>query len=378
MSRPNPFQPTRDAVFQWAVRAHRATLTAGVDRYFGADRRTEDAASHAVSFALHVPDESGVALFQRYAAAHPNRPRVQREALAMWGAARFGIWVVDEVELDRGFHLFNVVTEEEIFVSERAGTHQVPERTWLYGLVVPRDGHLELEGTLGALPGPQRIHAVQAALPFLGGDAATSRRALGPVIDAIHRARRVPRLLNTDEHDLELLTATLDRAWDEVAAVVARWPDAHPNGKQLDIVGETPRGQEAVGGPVVRGSYSVEGGAVTLFTNSRARQEELLARLGASLPVDVVSERREAVPSNPDGPTLWIDAASLDAEEAERRSPAEVMAARRGREWADEPIPALDGLTPRQAVATGRRAEVRALLPDEPEVADALAVELGI
>ncbi|MBW2256918.1 MAG: hypothetical protein JRI25_20315 [Deltaproteobacteria bacterium] len=34
-------------------------------------------------------------------------------------------------------------------------------------------------------------------------------------------------------------------------------------------------------------------------------------------------------------------------------------------DWLDSPIPALDGLTPREAVEAGRRAEVQALIPHE-------------
>ncbi len=192
MSSLNVFQQTRDALFAWAARTHPKVLRAGVDLFFGDDPRTEEAAHGAIVFAMQLPDADGTALFERYAAAHPNLPRAQREALAAWRGARFGLFQVLEVEHDRGFHLRDLVSERDVFVHEKAGTHHIEAGAWLFALVIERGGRLELEGTLGLVPEAALEPARQAALQAYGGrtdvDAATSRRAMGPVMAAIHAA----------------------------------------------------------------------------------------------------------------------------------------------------------------------------------------------
>ena len=132
------------------------------------------------------------------------------------------------------------------------------------------------------------------------------------------------------------------------------------------------------GGRVTRAVFGRDEGVVTLFTNSRERHATILERwrstTGAALPV----EREEVArpPSDPLGIELIVDSSSIAVPAgADPREYGEWHAAALGAGWIDSPVPALDGLTPREALARGRRAELWALLPPDE---DWIAAELGL
>lgn len=109
-------------------------------------------------------------------------------------------------------------------------------------------------------------------------------------------------------------------------------------------------------------------GVVTLDTNSRERHDAFFAWWDEhhKRPIPVLDSSEKGVPSNPHGLPIRVDVHSLRTPPGASKDDvvAHHTAHYRSR-WADEPILALDGLTPRQAVEAGRRAEVWALAADD-------------
>jgi hypothetical protein len=190
----SPFVSTRSAVLTWAGRACPDHLREAADIFLGKSERTRENALSAATFAVLAPPADGPALYELYAAANPQLPRAQREALAAWAGARFGLYEVLEVKPDRGFQLRDVLTEATQFVQERKATKHITVGEWLVGTVVPIDGHLELEGTLARVLPEAREAAVEAAKTALAS-AGVEPAAATPA-DTLRLARPVCRALN--------------------------------------------------------------------------------------------------------------------------------------------------------------------------------------
>jgi len=123
----------------------------------------------------------------------------------------------------------------------------------------------------------------------------------------------------------------------------------------------------------VRATMAVDGDVLTLRANSEARFERAKATLAAALgPLDCIGETREDAAAmwrrlrerGGDGGDRDSDAALADARDgfgdpppAEVAEALERFVAEREVAWLDEPIPALAGLTPRQAADDPTRCE---------------------
>jgi hypothetical protein len=345
------FQQTRSALFQWAAKNHATALKAGVDLYFGGEPRTEDGAYAAIAFALATPAADGPSLTELFAAAHGHLPRAQRTALAAWKAGRFGLFEVVIVHEDKGLELIDVFSDgDTFFVDEKAATHSLEAGDWLAAFVVPVERHFELEGTLELVPPPCRLAAIRAAIDTVGDLSAVSsadtRRAARPVIQAMRAALKPPRLENSEGHPLTAIEAVIAGPWEALEAELATWPDA-----RRTAFGWAVLGGEHLGAPVLLANF--ESDTRILFANSRARFDHFAARLGER------GFTLEAEVENPPVPPLSDELRVYDAvwpDGAEDVPP-----------WEDMPNADLGGLTPRAAVEAGRFAEVRALVPDDPE-----------
>jgi hypothetical protein len=266
-----------------------------------------------------------------------------------------------EVELDRGLHVRDVLHDEHLFLHERSATHSLKAGMWMIADICRYDRHWEIDGALQVLPPRARIRVVQALL-------VDPPDAIG-VIDTFHRSFRPPRFVNTDGHLVVPTELVLDLRWPALLEAAATWRDAVVEEDQVVIHGAE---SSALGGPAIRASFTEEDGSVLLSVNSRERADQMLARLPG---VEVVDRNEhELAPSDPDGEPMIVDMSTVMAtstEEAESRFQTDRVA-----RWPDEPIPALDGLTPRQALEAGRLAEVRALAPED--AGQAFFDDLGI
>lgn len=377
----------RDRIAEWAAEHHGAELQAGMELFLGHRPRESHRVTSALAFALVAPTPRGDSLVERYAARPGHCPRAERVLLDRWAATWFSVLRVTGVRRDAWVDVHDVLRDVTLRIHERAGSGSMTRGTWLAAFFHEDAHRWVFEGTIEVVAPQARIYAVQAALAAAREmerdpetlDPGASRRLARPVMAAIDRASRAPRLLNTDRHDVLLVTSTLDLPWSRVVEVVGAWDDAEVHEDHATVFGSAP--VHHLGARTTRATFNRDGRAVTLFTNSRARHDEILARWerAISAPLPRTGEEVTAVPSDPQGQELIVDSSVLLAPEGvdpdafARRHLADGDA-----RWVDEPLPALDGLTPRAALAAGRRAEVWALIPTEEDRAARLAAALGL
>jgi hypothetical protein len=169
---------------------------------------------------------------------------------------------------------------------------------------------------------------------------------------------RPPRLVTREGEDLLACTVVvevpdpdaarvvLDRVYDADGRHVWREHDELPNGESI-----------------LRASITLEGGRITVETMSEPRVERVLGVLtGTIAGAEVISdERHEIDPTKPPpGPT----SPPLSKDDPAVKEMLRTFFAEREQAWCDEEIPALGGLTPRQAAAdpAGREALERLLV----------------
>ena len=183
---------------------------------------------------------------------------------------------------------------------------------------------------------------------------------------------RPPRMTTREGEDMRVCRVVLEVPDPEVARVVLdRLYDPHGADQW------TEHHELATGESILRATIDLEGNRVSVETLSEPRVERVLATLLAEIAgARVVSDdRREFDPTDPPrGPRQ----PAMSLEDPAVREMFGKFIAERERSWCDEPIPALGGLTPRQAAAdpAGREGLERLLLEygshvdpaDDPEV----------
>jgi hypothetical protein len=121
---------------------------------------------------------------------------------------------------------------------------------------------------------------------------------------------------------------------------------------------------------ILRGTITVDGAEILVETNSEVRVDRLIHRLLDDFPGAVLLEdERRPMPPDRLGPTAGSRSSSGAAEssEAVREALGQIVDQQELR-WCDENVPALDGLTPRQAAADPtRREQLERLLVSMPE-----------
>jgi hypothetical protein len=182
------------------------------------------------------------------------------------------------------------------------------------------------------------------------------------IVEWVRDLHRPPRLQTREGEDLvscEIVAAAADRSdlirhlnRTYVTDEPGKWWTEHHD---LDEV-------EAI----VRARLHLEDDQLTITTNSNERADRILRRLHEAVAVTVVSDRRSPVDfeSLHEDPTSALP--NIGGLQAGSAVPEEAIAEiqeRMEQRWCDESVPALGGLTPREAVADPtRREEVERLL----------------
>lgn len=289
----------------------------------------------------------------------PLLPTDERELVQRWAATRRGLFEVEAVEVGRGLHVRNVLDGERIFVTEVLGSREAYPGMLFVSLALPLDNGAVDNGAFdnGAFDnGADET----GAFGFFGGIEPVSLTQRADVITlldadcdpldivALLTDRYAPvRFTTTDGEPLEQCTVVLkikgrkliDRAFDKqfTRSDDATWVASSTGG----LVDE---------GGSVGGLLEVQARTVTLTTLSRRRADVILdAITDIGLEFEIVEEyavdvaeaarTRDAVtaPPPPDDPAM----AEL----------LEQVIATYEAEWLDTSIPALEGLTPREAAA---------------------------
>lgn len=282
----------------------------------------------------------------------PALPADERELAARWRDTRRS---VHRVTAQRGecLTLDDLVTGETREVLGR----EAPPLTvgeCLLGRVLPdgAGGHRLFWGPLRLGPHPP---ADPEALLAVGGE----RLAAAVATDR-------PRVTTTEGEPTvwcELAYALPEPAEPErVADVLAA------AGLTVEEPGRLVETVEIDGASRIRGAVAVAGGRVEVTANSDRRADRLAARVAEALPEAVlVAERRRPLWQFFDDLHRFGRPTEEPEASADERAALAAFIREQEQRWVDEPVPALDGLTPRQAAADpAHRAQLEQLVAEAP------------
>jgi hypothetical protein len=307
------------------------------------------------------------------------RNRVQLTArecdlLERWSRSRYSLFEVQRVEPEKGIEIQDLLTGEVVFAHDVSASRQSARWDCLLIRIEEADGRMELSGVglnvpraqsgrlrewilsdqkSSGLPWPGYLransHRLRSKALELGEQAASSLKVVSAEGDPLVFSRAIFKVLD----DAALMRALESSDVLECRDPAEGWFDWYEKPGEQD----SPRR--------VLGSLRVEGGRLVLETNSRerlVRGRELVESLAGAVLSHLGDEftgleaaMRKTKHSGPK-PVSGIPP------EIERELIQEVMA-EHYRTWPDTPLPALEGKTPRQAVATSAgRAQVADLL----------------
>jgi hypothetical protein len=285
---------------------------------------------------------------------------------------------VRRVERDVGLDVRDLWTKGDLFISERTATHELAVWDILVARVVPYpDGTHRIDGTMMALP-PEAEAELKEELKFAhevfledypGSSEADFFKQEAPSymhdLWMAYVAEREPPTLQTVEGD-PITTSRLEfQVADprEALATLDREPDFEQEAEGRAVwlePGEETRRR-------LLGELTVDDNGLVLVTFSRERAARGRARLEAVLgPLPLRREEHHEPGSGPP-PAHWQAAGETPdlAESLDLQHLPELQdwLAQKDREWLDLDIPALDGMTPREAAKNRRmRPRLKSLL----------------
>lgn len=330
-------------------------------------------------------DEGGRRALDRYCQAHPSASRAERAVLEALAAAWCSVFEVQSVQPQQGLVLRDLLSGEQVEVRERLLTSQVVAYDLLLAWLMPVERHHELTGAVLLLSRMHRWNLVPQARAALvrareeqpGEPVHTLLRRLGGWlwVQVKRSAQELQQVETMDGKPFRLSKArfTCQRV-AEVARVLREDEQHWLEEDERTFTWVDRAGWPELGpGPLVLGTVRLRQGKVELETNSVERLERgkalLVERVGPSLrhEGDEVGEQLQVPKPDP----------ALQPRPVEQVAPL-VQAHRRQLEhFADRPLPLLEGLSPRQALATPLgRSHVLELLKDEENILSRLAPSL--
>jgi len=293
------------------------------------------------------------------------------------------IWEITDVDPGRGLRVHDLLTGEDRRVDEVKGSRVLVKRDAVLGRIVDYDGTSVFCGLypvrMPPLDAAEIVRAVRAKLrrksaPSPEGlrDEAIGRFMIRQWQEAVStmslRANVPPKLTNLDGEKLQFTT-------DVFTFSPARRPDVERGVKEIDGV-EEPDGHDpryvflrggrparAADGRTVLGTATLGASELAVETNSVERADALRSRVEKACAGLLVHQRRDH--GDPLAPRL-VRPSTEPSEVEDRpavREAARAFKRRHYREWADQPVPALQGKTPREAIRTAQgREAVDALL----------------
>ena len=299
------------------------------------------------------------------------------------------IWEVTDVDPGRGLRVHDLLTGEDRRVDEVKGSRVLVKRDAVLGRVVDHDGISVFCGLhpnrLPPVDGDAVVREVRAKLrrktappPERLRDEAIGRfmiRHWEAVVRTIDLRSRVPPLLtNTDGDKLMLTTdiftfspASRVEIQHRLAAIDGVEEPDGDDPRYVFLRGD--RGAGAQAERTIIGTAVLTDGELSVETNSVERADALCAMLDEVCRGLIAHDRRDL--ARPLAPRLVPSEESREpASEAVEDSPAAQEAVRAFKrrhyaQWADHPLPALRGRTPREAMRTADgRAAVDVLLKD--------------
>jgi tetratricopeptide (TPR) repeat protein len=268
-------------------------------------------------------------------------PDDERLLAEQWLLVERSLFEIEEVAPGEGLVLRDVRTGDRHDVRERTATHELRPGMLMCGRVAPAGDTMQLFGG-GEIV---EFHHRDALLELL--DSHPDPWELVSFFAGLHAP---PELRTMDGEPLVMCTASLKAA--DVAAVAAA----------LDTLYERETGgahswidQEVLHGmPRVRATLRLDGDTLSVQTNNEKRMDDALAELAALDPAPVLdddvrlpaAEVMEAMQrsGSPDGSGSMLDTTDPAVAEA-----LDQVVRKYEESWLDESIPALGGVTPREA-----------------------------
>lgn len=276
-------------------------------------------------------------------------PADERELLERLLEEPRRLWEVTAVEPGRALTLRDTATGEVVDVVERSGSQHLEVGQLLLVRLARLGSENQLMGMPISVPLRLRASALELVDGYPGADA---------IAQWYGQALAMPPLVNRENEPFLLCHAEL-----ETGHALPALHAALDGVLEVDGDGWTDLWTAPDGDPVVRGTVRYEGGRLHVEANSEARQARLLETVLAAVPdaavvvEEVTDPRRMVSPGRAAGPEDDVPPEALAAAEAYIRQ--------KEAEWVDESIPALGGLTPRQALDDPtRREDLLALLRD--------------
>lgn len=339
-------------------------------------------------FDAELPDGRTVA--DRFLAVEGDRLTPGERAYLNQARATYqGLYEVEAVDLDDGFTLRDLSTEGRIRVRERAATQSLARWDLIVARLMPRpDGAMVLEAGLLQLP-PREAEMLlpqwqKAGRTFQSrfsrsGHVAVLKK-LGHLLSrwwlTLVAYRPLPTVV-TSEGDVVVFTKVVFDVLDQehLLSLIARAQDVeevHPG--VFDWYEITPTFRRTLG------TIRITGERLTLETTSEARAERGRRMLEGLAPQAL----RYRVTGTEDMKQTMARAESRHRADPTRSIPPDVEAEllreyyeNHYRAWVDQPVPALDNLTPRQAARDQRRRQKLITLLKEFENRGAHAAKEG-
>ena len=291
-------------------------------------------------------------------------PDDERALAEQWLLVDRSVFEVEQVHRGQGMTVRDIRTGDRHDVRERLASTQLKPGQLICARVLPAGDTMQFLGGIE----PVALHERDPLIALL--DSEPDELTLVAQLSG----RFTPPTLTNTEGDPLLFCEAVVRFGDPAAL-----DDSY---QRLDEDGP-PRWHEHVPGrPQIRASLSLDGELLRVETNSAERMDRVLAELVRLDPALTILEDIRRTPDEID--TSDIDTGTIDSDDPEIVALLEHYIRAYETQWLDEPIPALNGHTPRQAADDPtRRGDLIKLLdtfPAEPGGMDAgrLRTALGL
>lgn len=304
----------------------------------------------------------------------PLLPDDERLLGEQWLLAERSLYEIEDVTPGSGFRARDLRTGDRVDVRERRGSTAVREHMLVCARFVPAGGTVQCFGGME----PVALHARDALLELLDSEPEPEE-----LLAALSARLTPPELRNTEGDPVVQCEATLRSG--RPGALAGALDETYERD------GDEPRWHEYVethGMRRVRAIITLDGAEVTAEANSERRFDRVLAVLGqldpdlqpvreSRRPMADLLEAMERAPTRPADPA--------DPADPRLAAALEQFIRQHEQAWLDESIPALAGVTPRQAAADpSRRDDLVRLLAGFPSGApgqmdpDRLRAALGL
>jgi hypothetical protein len=291
--------------------------------------------------------------FERFVAERgPLLPDDEALLARSWLLVERTVYEVGDVRPGDGLVVRDLRTGEEIDVRERTFSRQARPGALICARAVP-DGarHQFVGGLFPVAPGQESdlLDLLDEGDP-VGIAEWVARLYRPPVLQTREGEALVECEIVVDGGDAAAARSLLDANYEPDEETEAAWAEMFPLDEDEHIL---------------RARLRLDASRASISTNSEERAERILAVLRAGLPgLRVLSDQRRPIDvaslrnrMEREGATLPSPRALIDPDDPQHAELVEQIRDRMERRWCDESVPALNGLTPRQAAADPTRRE---------------------